>query len=157
MSSSRLPSFARLASPLLVLVLALAAAAAGCGASSAPQLKVLGVERAHRADSMVLLVEVVNHAPRPMRLERLQYSFGPARSVTPEATAPTGSQGDVPLDRTVEAGAAVVVQVPLDLAGQAVTPGQILFLSGQLVTHENQIERRFPVNASLAAPDAPTP
>jgi len=148
MSSLRLHKLSRLASPLLVL--AFAAATAGCGASSAPQLKVLGVERAHHAQSVVVLVEVVNHAPRPMRLERLQYSFGPAHTVTPAAEA---TRSEVPLDRTVDAGAAVVVQVPLDLGGQAVTPGQTLVLSGELVAHENQIERRFPVNAALSAPD----
>src|SRR5262245_65861729 len=86
---------------------------AACAASTAPQLKVLGVERAKRNDSVVVFVEVVNHAPRPMQLERLQYSFGADGAAEP-------STGELSLDRTVEAGAAVTVQVPLDLGTTAI-------------------------------------
>jgi hypothetical protein len=112
---------------------------AACGGSVAPQLKVLGVEK-HK-DAAVVLLEVVNHAQRPMQLERLQYSFGPA-------TAPES----VDLDRTVEAGSSVIVQVPIDLGKTAIPPGQSVTLDGQLYAHENAMERTFPVRASVTAP-----
>jgi hypothetical protein len=130
MSCSRLHSLAAAALAGLAL--------AACGGSAAPQLKVLGVEKHH--DAAVVLLEVVNHAPRPMQLERLQYSFGPA---TPES---------VDLDRTVDAGSSVIVQVPIDLGKTAIPPGQSVTLDGQLYAHENAIERTFPVRASVTAP-----
>lgn len=116
---------------------------AACTASTAPQLKVLGVERAHHSDSAVVLVEVVNHAQHPMQLERLQYSFGAA-----------GASSEVDLDRTVEAGSSVIVQVPIDLGTTAIPPGQSVMLDGELFAHENAIERTFPVRASVTAPAA---
>ncbi len=149
-----------MSSPRLHQLAALAlAAAAGCVASTAPQLKVLGVEHQHRSSAaVVVLVEVVNHATRPMRLERMQYSFGADGA----ADAP---HGEVSLDRTIEAGAAVVVQLPLDLGNTAIKPGSKLVLDGELFAHENAIERSFPVRAQMTAPadgdgdndDAPTP
>lgn len=104
-------------------------------------MKVLGVERAHHGGGSVVLLQVVNHAQRPMQLERLQYSFGAAQN-----------GGEVSLDRTVEAGAAVIVQVPLDLGTTAIPPGQPLILDGELYAHENATERTFPVRASVTPP-----
>ncbi|HTJ43324.1 MAG TPA: hypothetical protein VL463_14565, partial [Kofleriaceae bacterium] len=98
-------------------------------------MKVIGVERPHHGNAVVLL-QVVNHAQRPMQLERLQYSFGAAQS-------------EVALDRTVDAGAAVIVQVPIDLGTTAIPPGQPLLLEGELFAHENATERTFPVRASV--------
>ena len=120
-------------------------ALAACGASTAPQLKVLGVERHAKSDSVVVLVEVVNHAKRPMQLERLQFSFGADGAADP-------AQGEVSLDRTVEAGSAVILQLPLDLGKTAITPGEELFLDGQLDARENAIERTFPVRAQVTSP-----
>jgi hypothetical protein len=136
-----------MSSPRLHHLAALAlVAAAGCVASTAPQLKVLGVEHQHRSSAaVVVLVEVVNHATRPMRLERMQYSFGADGA----ADAP---HGEVSLDRTIEAGAAVVVQLPLDLGNTAIKPGSKLVLDGELFAHENAIERSFPVRAQMTAP-----
>jgi hypothetical protein len=126
----------------------LAVAFAGCAASTAPQLKVLGVERAsRRSDSVVVLVEVVNHAKRPMHIERLQYSFGADGSGDP-------ARGEVSLDRTVDAGSAVIVQVPLDIGNTAIKPGDNLVLDGELFAHENAIERSFAVRAQITAPAA---
>jgi len=125
----------------LVAVALAGLALAACGGSAAPQLKVLGVEKQHHGDAAVVLIEVVNHAPRAMQLERLQYSFGPT-------TAPA----EVDLDRTVEAGSSVIVQVPIDLGKTAIPPGQSVVLDGQLYAHENAIERTFPVRASVTAP-----
>lgn len=116
---------------------------AACGGAAAPQLKVIGVERAHRDNRTgVILVEVVNRAPRAMRLERLQYTFG--------ADAHREAHGDIALDRTVDAGGAVVVQVPVDLVGAA--PGEKLQLHGELRAHQNDLQRTFPIEATLIAP-----
>jgi hypothetical protein len=134
-----------MSSPRLHNLIFLALIVTGCAASTAPQLKVLGVERARRSETVVVLVEVVNHAKRPMHIERLQYSFGADGSVDP-------ARGEVSLDRTVEAGAAVIVQLPLDLGTTAITPGQELVLDGELFAHENAIERSFPVRAQMTAP-----
>lgn len=112
-----------------------------CTASTAPQLKVLGVERARHSEAAVVLVQVVNHAQRPMQLERLQYSFAAAGS------EPTS--GELALDRTVEAGAAVIVQVPIDLGTTAIAPGAKLVLDGELSARENAIEHSFPVHADV--------
>ena len=114
-----------------------------CTASTAPQLKVLGVERAHHSDNAVVLLEVVNHAQHPMQLERLQYSFGAA-----------GAAASVDVDRTVEAGSSVIVQVPIDLGTTAIPPGKAVELDGELYAHENAIERTFEVRASVTAPTA---
>jgi hypothetical protein len=138
-------SFARLHR----LVPTFAVVLAACGASGAPQLKVIGVERTRRDDhNAMLFVEVVNRAPRAMRLERLQYTFG--------ADAQRIARGDIALDRTIDAGGAVVVQVPIDLASTA-TPGETWILRGELSAHENELQRTFEVNATVTAPAAGDP
>ena len=127
-----------MSSPRLHFAVLLALGA--CTASTAPQLKVLGVERAHHSDSAVVLLEVVNHAQHPMQLERLQYSFGAAGAA------------EVDVDRTVDAGSSVIVQVPIDLGTTAIPPGKAVELDGELFAHENAIERTFQVRASVTAP-----
>jgi len=136
-----------MSSPRLHALAILALAAAGCAAQTAPQLKVLGVERARRSAEVVVLVQVVNHAKRPMHIERLQYSFGA------DGAAGAG-HGEVALDRTVEADAAVIVQVPLDLGTTAIAPGQPIILDGELYAHENALQRTFPVHTEVTAPAA---
>ena len=127
-----------MSSPRLHFAVLLALGA--CTASTAPQLKVLGVERAHHSDNAVVLLEVVNHAQHPMQLERLQYSFGAAGAAS------------VDVDRTVDAGSSVIVQVPIDLGTTAIPPGKAVELDGELFAHENAIERTFQVRASVTAP-----
>ncbi len=127
-----------MSSPRLHFAVLLALGA--CTASTAPQLKVLGVERAHHSDNAVVLLEVVNHAQHPMQLERLQYSFGAAGAA------------EVDVDRTVEAGSSVIVQVPIDLGTTAIPPGKAVELDGELYAHENAIEQTFQVRASVTAP-----
>ena len=57
-------------SRLHVVTVALALALAACGAGRQPQLKVLSVESAAaRPSDMVLFVEVVNPAGRPLALQ----------------------------------------------------------------------------------------
>lgn len=138
---------------LHVLVLALLASLAiGCGASQRPQMKVIGIEQSESAydgRQIKLFVEVVNYARRPMRLQRLQYTFGPTGS------RDTSAKGEVTLSRTVEAGSAVVVEVPILVDPQLLNAGG-MELRGHLITESDRIVRSFPVKAEadLASPDA---
>jgi hypothetical protein len=134
---------------LLVLAL-LASLAIGCGASQRPQMKVIGIEQSESAydgRQIKLFVEVVNYARRPMRLQRLQYTFGPAGS------RDTSAKGEVALSRTIEAGSAVVVEVPILVDPQLLNAGG-MELRGHLITESDHIVRSFPVKAEadLASP-----
>jgi hypothetical protein len=113
-----------------------------CSSPQRPQLKVLGVEEGARGDDghhIKLFVEVVNYAKRPMRLQRLQYEFGPEGAES--------SRGEVSLSRTVEAGSAIVVEVPILLGEEEEADG--LTLRGQLITEQDQIIRAYPVSAQV--------
>lgn len=126
---------------------------AGCPASHQAQLNVLSVEKATTPNKdMVVYVEVVNRAKRPMRLQRLQYTFAPAGSHAKNAKL----QLELELgERLVEAGAAVVVEVPLSVADAAL--GETLTLAGRLWAEQDQIMRSFAVAAEVATPVEPTP
>lgn len=120
----------------LLLALALAVSAAACHPAKSPRLEVIGVKDAPAHE--VVFVQVTNPASRPMRLTKLQYTF-----------ASQGTQvgsGEVPLYRELAAGAAMVVEVPLD----AVANGPIK-LRGTLVAELDQIVRFFNVSADVAA------
>ncbi len=124
------------------LGLGLLIAFAACSSPQRPQMKVLGVEEGARGDDghhIKLFVEVVNYAKRPMRLQRLQYEFGP------EGAA--GGHGEVSLRRTVEAGSAIVVEVPILLDETQEADG--LLLRGQLITEQDTIIRAYPVRATV--------
>lgn len=128
-------------------VLFAAVAAIGCGATQKPQLKVLSVEATARpAADMVLFVEVTNPAARPLELHRLQYSFAPSTHVADVEPV----RGEVSLRRTVDAGAAVVVEVPLPIDG-ALPRGEDLLLAGRLYATQDRLERSFSVHARVAA------
>jgi LEA14-like dessication related protein len=123
------------------------AAGAGCATTSSPQLKVLAVEPQRRVvpeRSVVLYVEVVNPASRPMRLQKLQYTFA-AHGAAP-------AYGEVPLTRTIDAGAAVVVEVPVALGDNSLAPGETLTLRGKLYAELDRMVRTFPVSAEVPAP-----
>ncbi len=133
-------------SVLHVVLVALALAAAACGAGRQPQLKVLSVESAAaRSSDMVMFVEVVNPATRPLELQRLRYQF--ERSVHVAGVAPV--HGEVELARTVEPGAAIVVEVPLPI--DAALRGQELTLAGRLYATQDDLQRSFAVHARVAA------
>lgn len=142
---------------LHLVTFALAAAAtlslAGCPASHQAQLNVLSVEKATTPDrDMVVYVEVVNHAKRPMRLQRLQYTFAPSGSHAKN----TKLELELELgERFVEAGSAVVVEVPLPVADAAL--GDTLTLAGKLWAEQDQILRSFAVTAEVATPVELTP
>ena len=125
----------------------------GCPASHQAQLNVLSVEQASTPNrDMVLYVEVVNHAKRPMRLQRLQYTFAPSGS----NARPAKLELELELgQRLVEAGSAVVVEVPLPIADAAL--GDTLTLAGKLWAEQDQILRSFAVTAEVATPVERTP
>ncbi len=131
---------------VLALLVAALAFATGCASRQAPRLTVLGLEQsgdAYEGRRIKLFVEVVNYAKRPMRLQRLQYAFG--------AGGASGA-GVVELGRTVGAGEAIVVEVPILLDGDAqLVEGAGLTLEGRLFAEQDQIIHSFPVRAAVDA------
>jgi len=119
--------------PALVLLVALVATA--CRPAKSPELRVLGVNE-HRPHEVVF-VQVTNPASRPMRLTKLEYRFASAGGATV-------SEGEVALYRDVPAGAAVVVEVPLDAS-----PTERMTLRGKLTAQLDQIVRIFKVSAQI--------
>ena len=111
----------------LLVTLALVAA---CHTGKGPEVRVLG-ER-HE----VVLVQVTNPAEHPMRLTKLDYVF--------LADNHTVSTGELPLERDVPAGAAVVVEVPLDNE-----PTRPMVLEGTLTAQLDEIVRSFQVKAQI--------
>lgn len=129
----------RIHRPLLSLAMCAAVCAgltAGCASQQRPSLRVVAVEQA--ATKPVLLVQVTNPERRPIRLQRLQYTFGSANH---------SSQGEVLLSRDVAAGAAVIVEVPVDLEGHQ---GPYT-LEGNLTALIDRIVRIYPVTVDVPA------
>jgi len=103
-----------------------------------PQLRVLGVhDQIATQQQQVVFVQVTNPANHPLKLTKLEYTFA--------ADGATVSTGEVPLERDVPAGAAVVVEVPLDSSSD-----KPMTLQGTLTTELDQVERTFPVQAQIA-------
>ena len=116
----------RFALPLLFLI--------ACASSGSPELRVLGVHEEPRHD--VVFVQVTNPASHSMRLTKLEYTFA--------ADGATVSEGEVPLSRDIPAGAATVVEVPLDSPSE-----KPLQLSGKLTAELDQIVRIFSISAQV--------
>jgi len=95
---------------------------------------VLGVHEEPRHD--VVFVQVTNPASHVMRLTKLEYTFA--------ADGATVSEGELSLAREVPAGAAVVVEIPLD--GPSAKP---MTLSGKLTAELNQIVQIFSVSTQV--------
>jgi len=106
----------------------------GCYSASSPEARVLGV---HDGAREVVFVQVTNPANHPLKLTKLEYSFA--------ADGATVSTGEMPLERDVPAGAAVVVEVPLDA-----DPSKAMTLQGKLTATLDEIVRTFPVEAQIA-------
>jgi hypothetical protein len=119
---------------MLMLVLVVVG---GCQTGRSPELRVLGVRDAAIAHEVVF-VQVTNPASKPMRLTKLEYTFAAAGGTTV-------STGEMPLARDVPAGAAIVVEVPLD--DEQARP---LTLQGVLTAELDQIVRTFQVEAQIA-------
>jgi hypothetical protein len=105
-----------------------------CHAAKSPELRVLGLHEAPASE--VVFVQVTNPESKPMRLTRLEYKFA--------AAGTTVSTGELPLERDVPAGAAVVVEVPLDAQ-----PTKPLILTGKLVAELDQMVREFQISAQI--------
>ena len=116
------------------LLVCLALLASACHAGKSPELRVLGLHDVSASE--VVFVQVTNPASKPMRLTRLEYKFA--------AAGATVSTGEVPLERDVPAGAAVVVEVPLDTESH-----KPLILTGTLVAELDQMVREFQISAQI--------
>jgi len=119
----------------VAFAIACAFAFVGC-TPKGPEVRVLGVHEARRHE--VVFVQVTNPAKRSMRLTKLEYTFA--------AQGTTVSTGKLALAREVPAGAAVVVEVPLELAIEGP-----MTLSGKLTAELDQIVRTFTVSATVSA------
>ena len=123
---------------LLVALLALVGiaglAGTGCHGGKSPELRVLGVHEEPRHD--VVFVQVTNPASHAMRLTRLEYTFA--------ADGAKLSEGALALAREVPAGAAVVVEIPLDSPSE-----KPMTMSGKLTAELNQIVQIFSVSAKI--------
>lgn len=112
----------------------LAAVTSGCHSGKTPELRVLGVHEEPRHD--VVFVQVTNPASHAMRLTRLEYTFA--------ADGAKLSEGALALAREVPAGAAVVVEIPLDSPSE-----KPMTMSGKLTAELNQIVQIFSVSAKI--------
>ena len=120
---------------VLLLIILGVATGAGCASVQNPELRVLGVHDASRHE--VVFVQVTNPASKSMRLTKLEYTFA--------ADGATLSTGDIALEREVPAGAAVVVEVPLET-----TSNGPMMLQGVLTAELDQIVRTFQVQAQVS-------
>lgn len=119
---------------ILVIAFVLGALGTGCHSARPPELRVVGVHEEPRHD--VVFVQVTNPASHAMRLTKLEYTFA--------ADGATVSEGEVALAREVPAGAAIVVEIPLDSPSE-----KPMTLSGKLTTELNQIVQIFSVSAQI--------
>jgi hypothetical protein len=109
--------------------------ATGCHSGKSPELRVLGMQ--HTSANHVF-VQVTNPARRPMKLTKLSYVFASADS------GATVSEGEMRLYREIPAGAAALVEVPLDAESN-----DALTLRGTLTAELDQIVRNFKLNAEI--------
>lgn len=150
----------RLVCVYLVIVLF---AATACGSAS-PQVRVLGVTDTQptstRPTKQTLLVflEVVNPTKLELQLSRLEYQFS--------AESLFSVDGDIKLSRAVQAGAATVIEVPVQLSGLR-KPGHssgepdtadsevIYSFEGRLFATADRVERSWNVRVrGVWSPDA---
>jgi LEA14-like dessication related protein len=117
-----------------VALLVIALALVGCRGTTSPELRVVGVHEALRHD--VVFMQVTNPASHAMRLTKLEYTFA--------ADGATVSEGEVSLAREVPAGAAVVVEIPLEAPSE-----KPMTMSGKLTAELNQIVHIFSVSAQI--------
>jgi hypothetical protein len=119
----------------LVCLSVLCALAAGCHSAKPPELRVLGVH--DEAAAPHVFVQLRNPASRPLRLTRLEYTFASAKGTTV-------SEGDVPLERDVPAGAVVVLEVPLEADST-----EAMRLEGKVTAEQDEYVRTFRVAAQI--------
>lgn len=136
------PRRALLRTLALASFLVVSAGAAGCAAQQRPSLRVVAVEKAS-STKPVLLVQVTNPERRPIRLQRLEYTFA-------SAGAEHKRRGEVLLSRDVAAGAAVVVEVPIELS-EPDDHGPFT-LEGSLTALIDRIQRVYPITVPVTVP-----
>ncbi len=112
-------------------------AATACHPQQPTELRVLGLDSTDTRHDVVF-VQVTNPASHAMRLTKLEYTFA--------AAGTTVSAGEVRLEREVAAGAAVVVEVPLDEADAS----KPITLQGTLTGVVDEMVQTFPVQAQIA-------
>jgi hypothetical protein len=117
------------------LVLASLVALSACAGAKSPELRVIGLQDARARE--VVYVQVTNPASRPMRLTKLEYRFA-------GSGGSTLSEGELALARDVPAGAAVVVEIPLEE-----TSDEPMTLRGKLVAEQDHITKSFNVSAEI--------
>lgn len=122
---------------LVAIALGALGLGAGCHGGKSPELRVVGVHAEPRHD--VVFMQVTNPARHAMRLTKLEYTFA--------ADGATVSEGEVSLAREVPAGAAVVVEIPLDAPSE-----KPMTMSGKLTAELNQIVEIFLVSAQIQPP-----
>jgi len=123
-----------------LIAFAFVLAATACGHSAKqPDVRVLGV---HERPASHVFVQVTNPAGRPLRLTKLQYVFASA------SNGATVSEGELELAREIPAGAAVVVEVPLDGQASGSDDGA-LTLRGKLTAELDEVVRTFDVDAQI--------
>jgi LEA14-like dessication related protein len=123
----------------LVFLALCSSALLACGAAKGPELRVLGIDQRLGAAAPrheVVFVQVTNPASRPMRLTKLEYTFA--------SQGQDVSTGEVSLAREVPAGAAVILEVPLEIPAD----GE-LTLTGRLTATIDEIVRSFSVSAQI--------
>jgi hypothetical protein len=120
---------------LVVSVAFVVALATGCHSGKSPELRVLGM---HDTSTSHVFVQVTNPARRPMKLTKLSYVFASADS------GATVFEGEMTLYREIPAGAAAVVEVPLDAESS-----EALMLRGTLTAELDQIVRSFKLKAEI--------
>ena len=109
---------------------------AACRTAKAPELRVLGMQDTRARE--VVYVQVSNPASRPMRLTKLEYRFA-------SSGGSVVSEGELPLNaREVPAGAAIVVEIPLEN-----TPEEAMTLRGNLIAEQDHITKSFKVSAKI--------
>jgi hypothetical protein len=123
---------------IFVLLAAVSLTLSGCLAATSPKMTVLGVQSAARSGDGVVILQVTNPANRPLRVQKLEYTFA-AKGGEP-------TSGVVSVLRDIPAGSTVVVEVPID-PYQVGVPVQ---LRGRLVTLLDQIVTSYPVNAMVS-------
>lgn len=117
---------------VLASVVALSAA---CSGVKSPELRVINSSDARARE--VVYVQVTNPASRPMRLTKLEYRFA-------SSGGSTVSEGELPLAREVPAGAAVVVEIPLEDVSE-----EPMMLRGNLIAEQDHITKSFKVSAEI--------
>jgi hypothetical protein len=118
----------------------------GCYAAVAPKFTVLGVQSSPARlrvgnRNNVVVVQVTNPIARPLRLQRLEYTFAAS-----QGASKAEQRGELLLARDIPASSAVVVEVPLDSDEHGA-----MTLTGRLYTQRDQVVTSYAISAQVPA------